>query len=1368
MLEFRLIQNKTILLTVGFFYAVMFLIPCCQAGKKLTSKQLEFFENHIRPILVKNCYECHHSGKDSESDVALDYRTGFRKGGENGSLVDFENPDKSLLLKVLRHEIDGLEMPVGGKKLNRKTIEQFRQWLKMGAPDPRDHPPSEKEIAKAASWESIRDKRKEWWSFQPVRKSTVPHSRFSSWSSHPVDQFIAEKNAHKKLAPNKNATKRKLIRRLSFALTGLPPSPEEVEKYLNNQSANAYENLVDQYLASPHFGERWARHWMDWVRYTDTHGSEGDPAIPHAYRYRDYLIRAINQDVPYDQLVKEHVAGDLLSNPRINRELGINESALGIAHWRMVFHGFSPTDPLDEKVRFTDDQINVFSKAFLGLTVSCARCHNHKFDAISQKDYYALFGILGSTRPATIDVNLPEKQNLHKKELSGLKKEIRTGVADVWLDSARTLSKTLLDSPKEIQQILKNAKNPENPFHLWKSVSTKSHSEKSVLKIWNEEVARWKKSEAKFQQFRSKKYFRKWDMSTADQDGWFRDGAGLAEISSLAGEFHLAESGDQLITGIYPAGVYSHLFSNKHRGILHSRRIILDGEYDLWFRTIGSGSAMNRYVVQNYPRSGTIYKVGRISDGKWQWRKFDLGYWKGDQIHLEISTAADQAVLVTGQQRSWFGVRDVIICKKNTFDPSVTQSESLNPIFKVADNKKIDSLKDLAQVYENVLVQLIQNWKSHQITDSQALLLDQFLRSGILPNQLNRMQLVKSNIESYRKLESEIPVPTRSPGLLEADSFDQPFMERGNHKNLKEPVPRRFLESIDPTPYKTKNSGRLKLAEDLLREDNPFTSRVIVNRLWHYVFGQGIVKTTDNFGRLGEEPTHPELLDFLATKMKEDQWSIKKMIRFLVMSKTFQQNSIVSVQALKIDPSNQLLSHSNLRRLDAEAIRDSLLMVSGELDQSQFGPGFSANGQGKKRSVYMKIRRNSLDEFLKVFDAPVPFATKGRRDITNVPAQSLTLLNNKWVIQISEKWVENLFKKYPALSDEDRVNFMYKQAFGAPPSHQELYESVQYLNILKKQYSEDVKQFAAVTHEINNTKILIQNLLKPARDGLAKEKNVVSEDISVDQPVPDSLWQFNGNANDLIGNLHGKLHGSAIIQDGALIIDGNGFMKTVPIKKDVREKTLEAWVMLDTLDQAGGGVMTIQTLNGITFDSMVYAERKSKRWLAGSNSFQRTLDFNGQDETEAVNNPILITIVYEQDGTIRCYRNGKPYGKSIRKSASQSFKANDSQILFGLRHGTPGGNRLLKGKILEARLYLKALSEKEVHASARMNQAFISEDDIIQKLSEVDKKRLVQFRKNIKRFENQVEQIKPGLKEKQAWNDFAHALFNLKRFIYID
>ena len=314
-----------------------------------TTEQVEFFEKNIRPVLAEHCYECHNSSDKAKGGLALDWRGGLAKGSDSGPVIVAGNPDESLLLRAIRHEVKELKMPKGGPKLSSLVIGNFETWIMMGAPDPRSKQPSKADIANATSWETTRERRKQWWSFQPIRSPVLPNVS-GEWAQTDIDKFIQAALEAEGLSPAGNAEPHALIRRLSFVLTGLPPTPEETTTFVQVAEGDrraAVANAVERLLASPHFGERWARHWMDWVRYAESLGSEGYPAIPNANQYRNYLIRALNADVPYDQLLREHIAGDLLTKPRLNMKLGLNESAIGPAHYRFVLQGFAPTDALD-------------------------------------------------------------------------------------------------------------------------------------------------------------------------------------------------------------------------------------------------------------------------------------------------------------------------------------------------------------------------------------------------------------------------------------------------------------------------------------------------------------------------------------------------------------------------------------------------------------------------------------------------------------------------------------------------------------------------------------------------------------------------------------------------------------------------------------------------------------------------------------------------------------------------------------------------------------------------------------------------------------------------------------------------------------
>ncbi|MEL6109020.1 MAG: DUF1549 domain-containing protein, partial [Planctomycetota bacterium] len=724
-------------------------LPQTDAAKR------DFFESRIRPVLIERCYECHNSVDASEGDFVLDHREALLEGGTGGNVIEVGDPKASRLIAILRHEVEGLEMPEGGPKLDDQVIADFEKWIADGATDPRDKPPSEDEFAKATAWETKLDRRKQWWCFQPIRDVTPPGLNHGTM----IDGFVERKLDDAGLRSSRPADVTTLVRRLFVNLIGLPPAPEESLRWAARIEAAegrdaAVTELVNDLLDRPEFGERWARHWMDWIRYADSHGSEGDPEIANAWHYRDYLIRALNADVPVSQLLREHVAGDLLAKPRINRELGINESAIGPAHFRMVFHGFAPTDALDERVRFTDDQINAFSKAFLGLTVSCARCHDHKFDAISQKDYYAMFGVLAACRPSRTVIDLPEREELHLVELRRLKTMIRKSLAEDWRAAAHGLAARLSRGKWDERE-----KTPAGLLAVMESLRRADR----LPAAWDRQRMAFETERKTWQASEQRDALRRWDFARAsDREGWNRAGTGFTAFDEET-SFAIASSGDRAVIGIYPRGLYSHSISDKHPARLTSPDVVLEQDSELWMRIIGDGGASARYVVRDYPRNGTVYPVGKATNS-WRWQKYDLDYWTGENIHVELTAAKDAPLLYSDQARSWFGVREVRLIAKGEPSPQEFR-EFLIPIFEANDRKPPESLEQVASRFTSAIREAIEAWSDNRASDAQAMLLDVAIRERVLPNELETLPKTRPLMERYRELENAIPSPTRVPGL---------------------------------------------------------------------------------------------------------------------------------------------------------------------------------------------------------------------------------------------------------------------------------------------------------------------------------------------------------------------------------------------------------------------------------------------------------------------------------------------------------------------------------------------------------------------------------------------------------------------------
>ncbi|HZK80075.1 MAG TPA: DUF1553 domain-containing protein, partial [Humisphaera sp.] len=726
--------------------------------------------------------------------------------------------------------------------------------------------------------------------------------------------------------------------------------------------------------------------------------------------------------------------------------------------------------------------------------------------------------------------------------------------------------------------------------------------------------------------------------SDADYATWYRQGNGLAKKPSAAGEFSVATSGDNVLGGIYPAGVYSNTLTAKSEARLSSAAVHLDNNYDMWLRVIGDGGATARYVVQTYPRTGVIFPEAKLTKD-WQWQKFDLTYWNGDELYVELAAGEDAPIQVNKEARSWFGMREAAIVPKGSPGPPAETSEFLDPLFDTAAKNPPKSIDDLADCYMKAITGAINAWRMGSASDAQAILLDTCLRQGLLSNRIDQLATAKPLVDEYRRLEAEIIVPTRVPGLQETVGKNQALFEHGNHKQPMAEVPRRFLEAIDATPYQTPLSGRRQLAEDVLRDDNPLTRRVIVNRIWHHLFGRGIVATPDNFGKLGIEPTHPELLDYLATRFEDHNGSIKDMIRFLVTSKTWQLTSRPSAKASEVDPDNHLWSHARLHRLEAESIRDELLVVSGSLNPELFGA--PVDGNSPRRSVYVRVRRNAIDPFLRAFDFPEPFSATGQRDVTNVPAQSLTMMNDDRVAALASAWATRVLSDKKLATDEDRIRNMFLAALGRPARESEVARFQAYLLEAKNGHSQTAKEVAELHRKMDESRAGIANICEPIRSRLMAA-SATTQAVRNDLPRPIGRWEFKTDFQDLAGSAHGESRSGARIEGGALVLNHQGFVITEPLKQTIKEKTLQAWVQLDSLDQRGGGVMSIQTPDGAVFDAIVFGEQSPREWMAGSNFFQRTQSFNAAAEHEAASRPVQISIAYYADGRIAAYRDGQP------------------------------------------------------------------------------------------------------------------------------
>ena len=1057
-------RSRQALLTL----ALVIPIVCCRSAvadeqPSVTTisdnAQNEFFEQKIRPLLVRHCYECH-SGASNEvkGGLRLDYREAAVKGGDSGPAVKAGSPDDSLLLSAIRH--DGLEMPPG-KKLTDAEIQNVEEWIRSGAFDPRDHPPDPKAIA-SETFEALYQDRRQWWSLQPPVMTeppqlTWPHAD-SQNSGNEIDQFVMAGLQAQQLTPATRADERTLIRRACFALTGLPPSHEQLDTFLSDQQTHSWPRFVDQLLASPHFGERWARHWMDVVRYTDTYGYEWDMPAKGAWRYRDYLIRAFNSDLGFDQLVREQIAGDLLKSPRLNHELGINESLIGPMFYQMgeKRHGDSSEfNGIHQEM--LDNKIDAFGKAFLATTISCARCHDHKLDAVSQRDYYALGGLFMSARWITNTVDLPERNEAIRGELKRLKRQLRTKMAQRWqtnldnltTDSLTTLSKKVPERPLE------------DPLRIWSQLQSAEAAAQSVEMTWQSLQTSYRDESQRRIAENSGHFATVVDFRDGVPKEWSTDGEGTREISPR-GDFVVALSGEKAVDSILHGGLSTNSLSPRMNGALRTPWTKSFGPGHLSFEVAGGDFSAQRTVVDN---AFLTEKQQYLANATPQWRLVDTLSSLDRNVYIEFATKTSNPNFPprvglggacseeqVADPRSWFQISRVV---RHTapFSPK----DELTRMVLLLDGKAPQTLKKASSRLRAVLKESIVAWQEERPTDDQIRLLNWMLSSEFLENSAEANKpdsSINRIVQSYRELEQKLAEPTTVNGMADIDQpLDYRLNIRGDYDQLGDPVPHgaaRFL--LDVCEATETQRTRLELAELVASPKNPLTARVYVNRVWHWLFGQGLVRTPDDFGHVGDRPSHPELLDYLTHQFITNGWSTKQLVRSILLSQTWQQSQQSMAGALDVDPTNRLLHHFPVQRLDAESLRDAMLFVSGRIDASLYGPTsnpYRLNEDDQKRlfsgpldglgrrSIYTKVTIMEPPRFLATFNQPAPKIPTGRRDVTTTPAQSLTLLNDPFVAGQADYWSSQLIlRSDPTI--ESRLQHMFLKALGRSASSEEL------------------------------------------------------------------------------------------------------------------------------------------------------------------------------------------------------------------------------------------------------------------------------------------------------------------------------------------
>ena len=1201
--------------------AVLGLASAWAHAEALDAQTHSFFENKVRPVLAEHCYGCHGPDKQ-KADLRLDHISYILKGGGMGPAIMAGDANASKLIEAIRYENVDFEMPPKGK-LPEEAVRTLEEWVNMGAPWPEEAIPEGKKTEKELF--NLAERKEQHWAWQPVQATTPPKVKDKTWAETPIDQFILAKLEDAGLSPAEEADRSILIRRVYFDIIGLPPSHEEIQAFVNDTDPKAYEKMVDRLLASPGFGERWARHWLDLVRYAETYGHEGDYAVRHAWRYRDYVIRALNDDVPYDQFVREHVAGDLLENPRINKEEGYNESILATAFWYMHQATHAPVDVLQDDADRIDNQIDVAGKAFLGMTVACARCHEHKFDAISEDDYYAMAGFLQSSRmdiafldqngqiatkraelvehlastqdatqstakaintrdlrvgdylQATHEVLYGTRQpgdgtegllpdilfadfegdrfdhwitegnafsapagfhksqqgggNLHGKRMAnsyangsdkfrgrmrspefiierpfisfyigGGNHEGKTCM-NLVVNGETVLSKTgrnsnylfyetwdvkayrgmraqleIVDAHNEswghitvdqvtfsenvypwplgrsIDAVAKEHKLDVNHLNhwLWVTQDAAANQIDHPLHAWHK-LAHAGNDERRFSEERDKLVSRITKEAQPDEketvfatfdegtyDGWYASGQAFTNAPT-AGDVVFAKDGRMQVP--QPGAAHSGLIGSRLQGVLRSPLFTLTHN-NIHVRAAGQSGKV-RLVIQGYQLvedNGLLFQgtLLNINHGdRYQWFNMTNGLSKfvGYQAYFEFIDEGD----------GWLAVDEIRF--SNDRQPNA-DSDFLPYLLKPGGKDWCKNRERLAKRYDIAVREAVTALGNGTVGEEHAPLLNWLMQHHLIPLHGDHAS-VQDLLKTHHELDRKLPRPVRALAITDGTPVDALRYVRGNHRTPAEAIPRRFLEAIaeEMAPDHEGTSGRLSLAEDMASADNPLTARVMVNRIWKHLYGVGIVSSVDNFGVLGQEPSHPELLDYLATTFIDEGWSIKTMVKSMLMTKTYRMSSDLSnAKAEEQDPANVLLHRMNLRRLQGEVIRDSILKVAGTLNEERYGPSVPAylspfNGNhrrpkksgpmdgDRRRSIYQEVRRNFLSEMLLAFDTPTPDTTIGRRTQSNIPQQALILMNDPFVVDQAKLWGEHLTEHGPKQL-EDRIQYLFQSALG--------------------------------------------------------------------------------------------------------------------------------------------------------------------------------------------------------------------------------------------------------------------------------------------------------------------------------------------------
>ncbi len=1028
----------------------------------------DFFEKEVRPLLIDRCLKCH-GGEKTRGSLKLTSRDAVLQGGDNGPAAVPGKPADSLLVQLLLRD-DARRMPKGANPLSDHEIAVLSRWVEIGLPYPA--------AAATAGGFHITDEQRQFWAFQPVKVTPPPEVKDKAWAKSDLDRYILAALEAKNLKPAKPADRRTLIRRATFDLTGLPPTPEEIDAFLKDGAPDAFAKVVERLLASPAYGERWGRHWLDLARYTDSFDARLKPGdemdCGDAWRYRDWVIDAFNKDIPYDLFVRYQLAGDLIpgKDGGFNRDGVIATGFLAIGNW-----GGGDADKDKLLTDIADDQVDVTSRTFLGLTVACARCHDHKFDPIAQADYYGLAGIFFSTHilpnvgPKTngppmlrIPLTPPAEvaaQAERQRRIGELEKQLAATRQQAYQDYAKS---QLSETAKYVAAVWEYHNQPAgSPVLPFAEFAARKGLQAFALRQWIDYLGGG--------EYRL--------MTKA-----VRDVGGKAGVQSWRGEADcpnvVANGTDQEVSiltfKLPPKSVSVHPGPNNGvvvrwrspvKGTVRITGGVTDadpqgGDGIAWAVDLRQDGGRRELASGDFPNGG----AQKFDQGKGAAALAALDVAAGDAIDLVVlpkanyicdTTTVDWAIALTDGSKAWNLAGDAAA--------DLLQDGKGNPHADHYGNPAVWSFWDMADSRrgQQSADPALAAWeKAAAGTDSAAVeaaareFQKAFTRADAgspfwIKNAEDEKALPAETREALARLTGELEALKKAatgpveyangaqeggvPGSPHAGVHDVRIHQRGRYDRLGDLVPRRFPEILagkDQKPIPS-GSGRLELAEWLTRPDNPLTARVMVNRIWQHHFGEGIVATPSNFGKLGARPSNPALLDYLADQFVKSGWSVKAMHRLILLSATYQQSC--DNERSNEDPENHLLYRMNRRRLEAEAVRDSLLAVAGRLDRTAGGPAVR-DFNVPRRTLYLMTVRSDRSGFGPLFDQADSTAPVDRRTVSTVAPQALFLMNDPFILEQTKALAKRITD-----GDKDesaRIRRAYTFLYGRPPIDEEM------------------------------------------------------------------------------------------------------------------------------------------------------------------------------------------------------------------------------------------------------------------------------------------------------------------------------------------